>query len=113
MKRMMQRYLIASGVFAVAALFFGVELLRGFECLLAFALTSLIAGLVQRRQLVSERGRVRRSDAGRSRRRRPRAVDKRDRRDSERPSRGSRPPRVLPDDEAAHGDWPQLTDYGW
>jgi hypothetical protein len=98
---MLQRYLIASGVFAAAALVFGVGLAHGFECLAAFALTSLIVGGVQRRQLVNERSRARG-------RRRP-AVAERGRRA---PSR-HREPRVTRDGAAKSGDWPQLADYGW
>jgi len=65
-KRVTQRYLVASGGFAVAAWLSGVGLVSGFGCLLAFALTAFVVGVVQRRQQVVESGRARRSGSGRS-----------------------------------------------
>ena len=108
MKRVTQRYLVASGGFAVAAWLSGVGLVSGFACLLAFALTAFVVGVVQRRQQVVESGRARRSGSGRSHRQ-PRVVDKRD---SPRSTHRSRPSRVL-NDVAEVGERPQLADYGW
>jgi hypothetical protein len=107
-KRITQRYLIAAGVFAVAALLSGVGLVSGFECLLAFVVTSLVVGVVQRRQLAAEDPR---SVRPRSRsRRRPRAAESRD---SRRSVPRSRPSRVVYDDEVEAVEWPQLADHGW
>ena len=105
----MHRYLIAAGVYAVAALILGVGLVSGFECLLAFVFTSLVVGVVQRRRLVAEGRRAVRPAARRSRKR-PRAVDSRD---SRRLVPRSRPSRVVYDD-AVEGDvWPQRAEHGW
>jgi hypothetical protein len=104
----LQRYLIASGGFAVAALMSGVGLVSGFECLLAFVFTWLVVGVVQRRQFAAEGGR---SVRPRSRsRRRPRAVDSRD---SRRSVPRSRPSRVVYDDQVEAIEWTQLADHGW
>jgi hypothetical protein len=108
-KRVVQRYLIASVAFAAAAAWFGVSLVSGFVCLLASVGVSLAVGVVQRRQLVAGSGRARRTDTSRARRRPLRANVKRERRSRPRPA----PRRVLYDDEAQGGDWPQLADYGW
>jgi hypothetical protein len=107
-KQVLQRYLIASGGFAVAAMMSGVGLVSGFECLLAFVFTSLVVGVVQRRQLAAEGGR---SVRPRSRsRRRPRAVDSRD---SRRSAPRSRPSRVVYDDEVEAVEWPERANRGW
>ena len=109
MTMVVQRYLIASGGFAVALLLTGVGFLSGFACLLVFALTSLVVGAVQRRRLVAERGRAVRPGAGRSRGR-PLSVDSRD---SPRSTARPRPSRVVHADQREGVEWPQLADYGW
>jgi hypothetical protein len=112
LKRLMQRYLIASAAFAVAALILGVGLARGLECLVAFALTSLVVNGVQRRQMVNERSRVGRSDADRSRGRTPTRSAERSRKSAGRSPSHPRT-RGTQGDDTRSGDWPQLADYGW
>ena len=106
MKSLVQRYLIATLGFAAAAVWLGVGLTKGLECLLVFLLTSLVAAVRQRRQLAVERVHAQ------SRRR---AVpDQRDQRHQPRHSGSrSRPLRTLYDDEAAGDDWPHLVERHW
>jgi hypothetical protein len=104
-KALVQRYLIATLGFAAAAVWLGVGLTRALECLLVFLLTSLVAGVRQRRQLVIERG---------HKRGRRRAVPEvRDRRQSRHSGSHSRPSRALYDDEADSGDRPRLAERHW
>ena len=105
MKSLVQRYLIATLGFAAAAVWLGVGLTKGLECLLVFLLTSLVAAVRQRRQLAVERGN------GHSRRR---AVpDARDRRPPRHSGSRSRPLQTLYDDDADSDDWPQLAERRW
>ena len=56
LKRLVQRYLIAAIGFVVAAVWLGVALSSGLECLLAFLLTLVVVTAVQRRQRVVAHG---------------------------------------------------------
>ena len=111
MRSIVQRHLIATAVFAAAAVWTGVALVSALECLLSFVLVSVLVRAVQRRRLVAERGRARRSAAGRSHGRRPGMFEA-----EERPSAGgsvsrAKPSRVLYD--AERGDWPLLAERQW
>jgi hypothetical protein len=64
MVRVGQRYVLAAGAFAAAALWTGVGIVAGFECLLAFVAVALTVAAVQRRNDVVAR-RARSSQRGR------------------------------------------------
>lgn len=113
MKSLVQRYLIATLAFATAAVWFGVGLTRGLECLLVFLLTSLVAAVMQRRQLVVERSHGHHATSGHRHGRRRAVPDARDRRHPKHSGARSRPSRTLYDDEADSGDWPQLAEPRW
>jgi hypothetical protein len=100
MMRFAQRYLFAALAFAIAAVWTGVGLVAGFECLLVFALAALGAAAVQRRHEVA---------ASRARRARParRAERRRERPQSAWPSR----PR--PYDDGASDDWQRAARSDW
>ena len=113
MKSLVERYLIGALGFAAAALWFGVGLIKGLECLLAFLLTCLVVTVVQRRQLVAERNhahRVARGN-GHSRSRGGGAAHRPDERHTGRTMSGPRPSRrPVYDDDAMRGDWPQFAE---
>lgn len=109
MKSLVERYLIGALGFAAAALWLGVGLIKGLECLLAFLLTCLVVTVVQRRQFVAERNhadRVARGN-GHSRSRGGGAAHRPDERHAGRTVSRSRPSRrPVYDDDADSGDWP-------
>ena len=105
MKSLVQRYLIATLGFAAAAVWLGVGLTKGLECLLVFLLTSLVAAVRQRRQLAVGRGH--------EHDRRRAVPDTRDRQHPRHSASRARPSRTLYDDEADSGDWPQLAERRW
>jgi hypothetical protein len=108
-KQIVQRYLIASGGFGVAALMSGVALVSAFVCLLVFALTLLAVGLRQRRQVALKRRRAPHSEIEHPRRR-PRAVNTREvARSPVRP----RSRNVHHDDEGTGDEWHPAAEYGW
>ena len=111
MKLLVERYLIGALGFAAAALWLGVGLVKGLECLLAFLLTVLVVVVVQGRQRVVERGRAGRPDRGRGRGRCRvgGAVDRRDGRTARRAGSRSRPSR--PSDDVQGGDWSRLVEH--
>lgn len=114
MKRLVQRYLIAAVGFVVAAMWLGVGLSSGLECLLAFLLTLLVVTVVQRRQRVVARGgHAHRTASGHRHAHRSEAADRGDRRYPPRSSTRSRPSRPVYDDEADAGDWPRLAERHW
>jgi len=110
LKSVAQRYLIAAVAFVAVAPWLGVGIVSGLECLLAFVLTLLVVGVVQRRRLVAEGGRARRPTRSRPPARRPRTADARDRRPAR---RAAEPPMAFYDDEAATGDWPRFAESNW
>ena len=111
MKLVVERYLAAGFAFVVAAVWAGVGLVSAFECLLAFALASLVVGVVQRRRVV-ESSRGGRAGARRPGERRARPGDPAD--ETRRHSRdGARPSRALYDDEVAGDEWPRLAERRW
>jgi hypothetical protein len=107
MKSIALRYLIATVFFVAAELWVGIGLLSGLKCLGAFALASLVVGVVERRRLVAARSRARRSSGSRSRRSRDH--------EHSAPSSRPRPPRPRPlyDDETVGSEWPQLAEHRW
>ncbi len=108
---MMQRYLIGALGFAVAAVWLGVGLTKGMECLLAFLLTTLIVSVVQVRRRAVARSRGRRSTTSDPRDGRRRAVAEHgERRHSSRPELRPRPSPAVYDDDAFDDDWPRLAD---
>jgi hypothetical protein len=100
MVRFVQRYLFAAVAFAIAAVWTGVGLVSGFECLLVFGLAALAAAAVQRRHEVA---------ASRARRARPvrRGEGRRERPPSAWPAR----PR--PYDDGASDDWQRAARTDW
>ena len=100
MMRFAQRYLFAAVAFAIAAVWTGVGLVSGFECLLVFGLAALGAAALQRRQEVA---------ASRARRVRParRGERRRGRSASEWPAR----PRAY--DDGASDDWQRAARSDW
>ena len=113
MKWLVERYLIAAVGFAAAALWLGVGLVKGMECLLAFLLTLLVVAVVQRRQRVVERSRARRPahSRGGSHSRVGGATDRRHERPVRRAGSRPRPSRPLYDDDADGGDWSRLVEH--
>ena len=108
---MMQRYLIGALGFAVAAVWLGVGLTKGMECLLAFLLTTLVVSVVQSRRRAIARSRGRRSTASEHRRSRRRTVAPTgERRYSPHPEFRPRPSPTVYDDDAYDNDWPRLAD---
>lgn len=110
MVRVGQRYLIGAVAFAVAAVWTGVSLVGGFECLLVFGLASLVVAAIQRRHDLDARrsrrptrARVRRARPGQSRVRRLRH------------DRGSLPPPAppWPYDDRETTDWRRSARSGW
>jgi hypothetical protein len=111
LKSLVERYLIGAIGFAAAALWLGVGLINGLECLLAFLLTLLVVAVVQRRRLVAERSHAHRAARGHAYGGSGATVNRRDRRPAGHAasrSRPSRPPRH--DDDADSGDWPPLVE---
>jgi hypothetical protein len=102
MARYGQRYLPAAVAFVAAALWTGVGIVAGFECLLAFAVVALVVTAVQRRNDVA----ARRARSSRASRRVP-ARTSRERSTSEWPVR----PRSLEDDET--GSWQRVGRPDW
>jgi hypothetical protein len=100
MVRFAQRYLFAAVAFAIAAVWTGVGLVSGFECLLVFALAALTVAAVQRRNEVA---------ANRARRTRP---ARRAERRRERPSTAW-PARPRPYDDGASDDWQRAARSDW
>jgi len=112
MKSLAQRYLIAAIGFAAAAVWLGVGLVKGLECLLAFLLVSLIVAVVQQRQVAVERRHVRHAmSAPASTRRREQRDEARDRRRARRSQSSPWPSRSLYVDEADSGEWPRPVEY--
>ena len=109
----MQRHLIAALGFAAAAVWLGVGLVKGLECLLAFLLTSLVVAVVQRRRLVAERSHAHRAAGGHGHGRSRGVTDRRDMRPAGHSASRSRPSRPLYDDEGDSGDWPRLAERHW
>jgi hypothetical protein len=100
MVRFTQRYLFAAVAFAIAAVWTGVGLVSGFECLLVFGLAALGVAAVQRRNEVA---------ANRSRRARParRAERRRE------PSSSAWPARPRPYEDGASDDWQRAARSDW
>jgi hypothetical protein len=114
LKSLVERYLIGALGFAAAALWLGVGLIKGLECLLAFLLTCLVVTVVQRRQLVAERNHAHRVPRGSERgaARRGGAALRPDERHAGRTVSRSRPSRrPVYDDHAERGDWPQSAEH--
>lgn len=88
MKALAQRYAVAAMAFAAAAVWLGVGVVSGLECLLAFLVTSVAMDAVQRRNRVQERRR----------------------RSTSRPREQRRPRPAVEADDA--DDW-QLAEPGW
>jgi hypothetical protein len=113
MKSLVQRYAIAAVGFAAAAVWLGVGLVKGLECLLAFLFVSLVVTFVQRRQFVVERRHARRArTAPAGFRRQDRADDGRARRHARGSDPSPWPKRSLYDDETDSGEWPRPVEYG-
>lgn len=113
MKSIVQRYMIATAVFAVAAVWTGVALVNALQCLLSFALASALVRAVQRRRLVAERGRARRSASGRSHGRQPRLYEPDERPYARESVSPARPWKALNDGDAEGDDWPLLVERHW
>jgi len=110
---LLQRYLIAAIAFAMAAVWLGVGLVKGLECLLAFLLASLIVAVVQRRQAVIGRRDTRRATISEAKIHRPQAADARERRRTTRSDPPPWPSRSLYDDEANSGNWSRPLEHHW
>ena len=106
LKSLVERYLIGALGFAAAALWLGVGLIDGLECLLAFLLTSLVVAVVQRRRLVAERSHAHRAARGDSHGRSRATVIRRDGRPAGHAASRSRPSLPPRHDAADSGDWP-------
>ena len=110
MSSLVERYLIGALGFAAAALWLGVGLINGLECLLAFLLTSLVVAVVQRRRLVAERSHAHRAARGDSHGRSRATANRRDRRPAGHAASRSRPSRPPRHDDTDSGDWPPLVE---
>jgi hypothetical protein len=108
-----RRYLIATIVFASAALWTGVAFVGVLECLLAFVCASGLVGVVQRRRLVAERGQSHRRAGGRVQGRRPARSAAGERSQAGGPVSRARASRALYDGDAKAGDWPALAERHW
>jgi hypothetical protein len=114
LKRLVQRYLIAAIGFVVAAVWLGVALSSGLECLLAFLLTLVVVTAVQRRQrVVAHGGHPHRTAGGHRHARRREPADPGGRPYPRHSPSRSGPSRPLYDDEAAGGDRPRLAERHW
>ena len=102
MVRVGQRYVIAAVAFALAALWTGVGLVAGFECLLAFAVVALVVAAVQRRNDVAART-ARRARPGGRQPRRTRGAQ----------STSAWPARPRPFDDDASDDWLRAARSDW
>jgi hypothetical protein len=109
MVRVGQRYLIAAVAFAATALWTGVGLVQGFECLIVFALVALSVAAIQRRDQAKAARAGRGADA-RARRRRTVRGGRR----AGTPPRGSSawPARPPFDDEQSEG-WRKAARSDW
>lgn len=103
MARFLQRYLIAAAVFALSAAWLGLGIVRAFECLAMFLLTSALLLLHHRRRALADR----RLDS----RARGRGHD-RARRD-QRSARSAPRTRLGSTDEADWSEWPHAAEHGW
>jgi hypothetical protein len=112
MKAVGQRYAIAAVGFAAAAVWLGVGLVKGLECLLAFVSVSLIVAVVQRRRVVPVRRQMRLAVRSASDvRRRRRADDAREQRRAKRAEPSPWPKRSRYEDEGDSGEWPWRVEY--
>jgi hypothetical protein len=125
LKRLSQRYLLATLAFVLAAIYTGLGLLSGLECLIAFSFVYAIAGAAQRgmAQAVGDRGRD--SSPSRSRRTRARPSRREPSRERsgsrhvdvyDRPREPSRRPAGTVYDLDRHSvtdEWPQVADRVW
>jgi hypothetical protein len=106
-KSLAQRYAIAAVGFAAAAVWLGVGLVKGLECLLAFVSVSLLVAVFQRRGVVAKRRQMRLAVRPASNlRRRRRADDARDQRRAKRAELSPWPKRSRYEDEVDSGEWP-------
>ena len=114
MKSLVERYLIAALGFAAAALWLGVGLSKGLECLLAFLLTLLVVAVVQRRQFVAERNHARAARGnGHSRSRGGGAAHRPNERHATGTGSRARPSRrPVYNDDAERVDWPLFAEHG-